>query len=389
MTIVNADRIYYISRPNGVKSKEIRYEYDPVLWPSFHFDSKEYCVIEFFGADEFLDHELNELIEQQFINDIINEKLFLIIHNSHESFHWVVKPIYHNLIIKNNLPPKQIILLSESCDIAKEVEKVSSELGIDKIQTKWINKFQHDVHHDNHYQLSLGYIRRPLEIKPYTKKFINLNRRWRDHRPTLVAGFWDKNILDQGFVSLASSDDNKTWKDILEYFPNLYKNNEYLFKLFTNKKFELQEFPELKLDDVDLKVNQPRVTSSLDYFYENSFFSVVSETYFFTDDNGHSGRFMTEKTFKPIVYYHPFILVSVPFMLDKLKEIGYKTFHPYINEEYDKELNDADRLVKIINEVERLCNLNETELAEFITNVNPICQHNYDVLMNRKIFIFD
>lgn len=389
MTILNPDNIYYISKLNGLKSKEIRYTYDPVLWPVYHDDEKiQCCIIEFFQGDEFDDYELEELIEKDLITRIKNKEVFLIVHNSHESFHWVVDPIYKNLVIRNNIPAEQIILLSESADISKEIHKVSLKLNLPEIKHKWINKFQHDVHHDNHYMLRQGKVRQPLENKKYVKKFLNLNRRWRNHRPTLVAALWDKKLLESGFVSLSKSDDDKSWPQVLSTFQNLYKNNQYLYNLFTSRKSELENFPELKLDDVDLMQNQPELTPSLDYFYENSYFSIISETCFFTEYDGHAGRFMTEKTFKPMAYYHPFIIVSVPLMLEKLQEIGYKTFHPYINEDYDKEKNDADRLLKIVDEVERLCNLNEIELADFIKNVNPICQHNYNLLMSRTKFIF-
>lgn len=390
MTILNGHNIFYLSDIHGPKSKVIRYDYDPVLWPYFHNDvNRQYCVIEFFQGHEFADHDLNEVIDSSLVEKIKRKEIFLILHNSHEAFHWVVNPIYQHLVIPYKLPPEQIILLSESPDIKPVIDLVSKEYGLDKIQAKWINKFQYDIHRENNYLCSLGKNRRPLTYKSFHKKFINLNRRWRDHRPCLVAAFWQRKLLDKGYISLAKADDERNWKNIIPHLQKLLSGNEYFSNLFDSFKHQLEQLPDLTIDQVDLTKNQPELTSSLDYYYENSYFSVVSETVFFTNEDGDYGRFMSEKTFKPMANLHPFIIVTVPNFLDKLKEIGYKTFEPFINESYDKETNNGLRLEKIVNEIERLSNLNDKELQQFIENVNPICQHNYNLLMNRSNFIFD
>jgi len=390
MTILNPNCVYYLSDIHGPKSKVIRYDYDPLLWQTFHENNNnQYVVIEFFTANEFADHHLSEIIDQKFIDGIKRKEIYLLLHNSHEAFHWVVEPLYKNLIIPYNLPPEQVILLSESPDIYSVIEKVSGQLLVDKIQAKWINKFQYDIHRENRYLVSKGIIRPRLTNKTYSKKFLNLNRRWRSHRPGLVAALWDKNLLQHGYVSLAKSDDEKSWNNVIPELHLVLQNNSYFNSLFTERVNELKNIPDLKLDDVNLIENQPELTASLDRYYENTYFSVVCETQFFSNDNLDYGRFMSEKTFKPMAYRHPFILTTVPFVLEKLRDIGYQTFHPYINESYDLEVDNAERLYKIVLEIERLCNLNEKELHDFIDHVAPICEHNYDLLMNRSQFIFD
>jgi hypothetical protein len=114
--------------------------------------------------------------------------------------------------------------------------------------------------------------------------------------------------------------------------------------------------------------------------YQNTYFSVVSETFFF---NG-PGRFFSEKTFKPIAFMHPFILMSQPYSLQILRDLGYKTFHPYIDERYDTETNDVVRLKMILNEVERLSSFSDTELETFIDIVKPITKHNFINLIRKK-----
>ena len=81
-----------------------------------------------------------------------------------------------------------------------------------------------------------------------------------------------------------------------------------------------------------------------------------------------------------MAYKRPFILLCVPQSLDYLRDLGYQTFHPFINESYDTEKDDGKRLLMILDEVSRLCYLKEQELQQFLSDVEPICEHNFKVL---------
>ena len=65
----------------------------------------------------------------------------------------------------------------------------------------------------------------------------------------------------------------------------------------------------------------------------------------------------------------------------------FLTFSPFIDEQYDQELDDGKRMLMILDEIQRLCNLTESELSEFLLNVKEICDYNYDVLMSKTQFI--
>ena len=122
----------------------------------------------------------------------------------------------------------------------------------------------------------------------------------------------------------------------------------------------------------------------------------MSETNYYTSNVGETGHptmsyhgggvHLTEKTFKTIVNMHPAILVSPPHSLIKLRELGYKTFSPWIDESYDLELNDSERMLKILAEIKRLCELTPTELSEFLINLRPICKFNKQVLLTQTMF---
>ena len=45
--------------------------------------------------------------------------------------------------------------------------------------------------------------------------------------------------------------------------------------------------------------------------------------------------FITEKTYRNIKYKKPFIIMGQHISLASLHKLGYKTFHPLIDESYD------------------------------------------------------
>ena len=57
-------------------------------------------------------------------------------------------------------------------------------------------------------------------------------------------------------------------------------------------------------------------------------------------------------------------------------EIGWKTFHPYIDEGYDYEKDDNKRLEMIINEVKRLNTYSKEEWFNWRQQVQPIIEYN-------------
>ena len=80
-------------------------------------------------------------------------------------------------------------------------------------------------------------------------------------------------------------------------------------------------------------------------------------------------------------------MIAPPHSLELLRLLGYKTFDGIIDESYDTELDDGNRMLKIVDEVHRLCNLSESELDHFLAEARVICEHNYKVLTNKQIFI--
>ena len=345
-----------------------------------NFDDTDYWYAEFFDGRSIIQLTNTAILSEDALERARNKTGVIMLNNAHEAFHCVVRPIYDILIKQLQVPPEQIVLISESAIIDKEVEKVATEYNLGKIKTEWMRLFEHDTATTEHNPLST------LEHKNYTKKFINFNRRWRLHRPTLVALLELNNLLDKGYISLAKADDGKDWDVFFDEMAWTLRHNPEFVNTFVNNKNRIKNIPEMKLDQSDMTINHAHsFTDSTDMYYENTYFSVVSETNFFKDIG--EGLFVSEKIFRPILKKHPFILLSRPYTLNMMQNIGYKTFGSIINEDYDKEENDCKRMEMIVDEIKRLCNLSETELYEFLTEAKKITEYNYNILLNKQEFL--
>lgn len=349
------------------------------LFSFLNVNNVDYWYVDFHNGNHLADVKLFMPIEV--MDRIRNCEVTLLLNNSHESYHEPVESIYEYFVRELNFPPKQIRLLSESATIAQEIRKVAAKYNTDTIRADWLRIFEYNVSKDvymlTHTKLNT------LTLKNYDKKFLNLNRRWRKHRPMLVGLLEINNLLDKGHVSFAANVDGENWDSVwgfLDHSDNLNKTE--LYNILTENKEQLENIPDMYLDTPRLDINQVHVGSGLDHFYEDSYFSIVNETNYFKEIG--EGIFLSEKVFKPVLKSHPFILASRPNSLVKFRELGYKSFSPYIDETYDTEEDDSKRLLMILEETKRLVNLSETELETFLIECKKICEHNYVLLTSKS-----
>ena len=116
----------------------------------------------------------------------------------------------------------------------------------------------------------------------------------------------------------------------------------------------------------------------------SSFMQIVLETTFTESIEKNSPTiFLTEKTYKPIFYKQPFILVSEPYSLKYLHSMGYKTFGSFIDESYDEITNPYQRMKHITSEVLKINSMSLEQLENIRVQIQDIVEHNYNVFMSR------
>jgi hypothetical protein len=173
--------------------------------------------------------------------------------------------------------------------------------------------------------------------------FLYLNKTPRAHRNKLYHKLLDKGILE-----------------------NSLHTNWPARKL--PAEYELpwaQDYPQYGMDQ-DL-YEQP---------YNDTALSIVSET----NDND-SEVFMTEKIWKPIIAQQFFVVHGNYLYLQKLKDMGFKTFNNYFEEVYDL---DRDPNMRIDDIVDVCKSLRDAPWQDMYLHSKALRQYNFDHFFNKE-----
>lgn len=324
--------------------------------------------------------------------EIVNQGKILLLDNTKEGFTFNIPFIYEELVLGKNIPEDKIFLLSGAKDIDIVISNVAKKYDRKPIQSKWYLFWPYTivnqtVHERLHFLYS-SFLDQQFEYRKnnFKKVYINLNRRWRMHRTAMVTHLKAKNLLDHGYVSLTKADDGITWDSYYDYILKEHSDYSPSYNILQQYRSTMYAMEPLIVDNPELVEDQAHIKDSIESFMWESVINLVSETNFYTSMKSLKNdgtllneptKFISEKTCKPILYHQPFIMISVPYFLDMLRELGFKTFHPYIDESYDTELNDAKRMMMIVKQVERFSKYSRSELQEFLDSTRDICRHNF------------
>lgn len=195
---------------------------------------------------------------------------------------------------------------------------------------------------------------------------LNINRKLIDHN----------RLKSKDFLLLAGTDDitrvnlvkSLAQQDILQQSLVSFNSPVYEKIFEMDKKFDWPDF-DLNSDRYGEKAKIPFPLQ-----YEETKFSIVMETV-----SGQGSFQMSEKTAKPIIAGHPFVVFAQPGFLGYLKEIGFKTFEDHIDESYDQEQNLEKRIEKLV----QLCDsLKAIDYKMFYERTEHIRSHNQRVFFD-------
>lgn len=223
------------------------------------------------------------------------------------------------------------------------------------------------------------------------RKYTCLNRVIRPHRILLLEKLLSENLVTDCFYSFCDTEDEDCGLSAVyaygaDRFPNIIKNIDVVKTLRLNFDKNRTNPADIRLEDLHL--------------FTDSYFSVIPETGYFdpmktwTKYAPFINRccFFSEKIYKPISMLHPFVIVSSPNSLKFLRERGYRTFTPFIDETYDTIEDDEERMDAIVAEIKRLCSQTDEQWVEWCAHIKPIVEYNLqhflaldDYLVNKDL----
>jgi hypothetical protein len=202
------------------------------------------------------------------------------------------------------------------------------------------------------------------------KKFLCLNRMPRDHRYYFAYEMYKRNMLDSFNFSLNTI------------------TNEYKEELISKYHLDQSTFNNMIttlpwiLDTKDFQANHwNRIDQS---FMSDNLIYIVTETLLGQYIIPSYTCFITEKTFKPISYGMPFIIVGEYLTLKHLRSLGYKTFHDYWDESYDEIGDPVERMNAICDLIEDLNKRSVNDLLSLTNDMKNILLHNQNIINERR-----
>lgn len=202
--------------------------------------------------------------------------------------------------------------------------------------------------------------------KPY--KFLFLNGRTRPHRKYMIEKMRDAELLDHAIWTNLDSTPvyNHTYKtDLFERSSEIrLLPTEYEVEQFHAGQKDRYQHAFVKHELFDNTWGDVYIRAEP---YIDTYFSLVSETVF---DYPYSLR--SEKIYKPIAMGHPFVAVANCGFYRDLHNAGFQTFGHLIDESFDLIANNQDRLDRIAQVVQDLCNSN---LEEFLVASRAVTKY--------------
>lgn len=112
--------------------------------------------------------------------------------------------------------------------------------------------------------------------------------------------------------------------------------------------------------------------------YQDIFVDIVGET--FVD-----GRtfFPTEKIVRAMLLKKPFIVYGSCDFMEYLRQMGFKTFYEYWNEDYDS-YSAKERLARMIDTINHIADLPTSTLHQMLESMQDVLDHNHDLIMDQK-----
>lgn len=230
------------------------------------------------------------------------------------------------------------------------------------------------------YQENLSAIQQSSTIfdkknKPY--RFLFLNGRARPHRKYILENFRLAGLLPQ--VLWTMLDGRRAGSRIFQLVHDgvdLMNTNTPITHL--PEKYEV---PRYRQNISRLNLEYPHQYAKIDLFqhewgeiyldvgpYADTYFSLVTETVI---DYPYS--FRTEKIAKPLAIGHPWICATNRGFYRDMHNLGFQTFGHLLDESFDLIDNDQQRMDRIIEVVQDLC---QQDLHSFLRAAEPVCKYN-------------
>ena len=307
--------------------------------------------------------------------------------------------VWHDQIKKHAIPISSVIVSTSNLKENSTYNKWCKSNNITE-QMKII-AFPHNANYtkfDMKFDSELTYeIHMQYKSTHNIKSFLSLNNKMHSKRIALAAMLNYYNLLDNCLASFSLFDklpDNPLWWCIpVDQHPAYEQKNIINLKKKLPLVLDKKPWTDVLYDPTTHHhpyVDHWSMIQTVSHYLQ-TWFHVAVETSIFDSRQKHpfastpiEFNFVTEKTFRPIKAFQPFVIFSMPGALQDLKQLGFRTFDQFWSEDYDNILDVQQRLEAVVDVIKTLCNLPSDTWLQMYKDMQPILEHNHHVLMHTE-----
>ena len=326
-------------------------------------------------------HQLVHKLGPQVLEELQNGHPSIVVDASYENSAYPIVHGLHHLFIRLGIRLDRITVMFPTTHGARlaRTKFPNSEMKFCSVNTFELEAFQ---------QLTWNRKRR----------FLMLNNRYSADRAWMFFKSWQAGILKNAYATFGVTRFNHLFTDGNPFVAQMKENiSEEVGTVYGDNalaefiKFaDETRFPYLsELNLTDQKALNPNYSEFLLSHHNATHIAMIQESYespkLGLANSGYDGLyFPTEKTFRTIGMRQPFLVYSAQHCLKYLREQGYRTFGPYIDESYDAIFDDQQRHQAVFNELNRLDKMAEHEFNPLMEQLSEIADFNYQHFMGRR-----
>jgi hypothetical protein len=215
-----------------------------------------------------------------------------------------------------------------------------------------------------------------VNLKQRSKKYTCLNRIDKMHRRYIAITLWRQKLNDDGYYSYSFGEfthkglTKASHNTPVPYMDGNWNISPDEWKEYYNSGPYMADTLTLNAHNDHWHVEKPH--------FNDAYWNFVTETSI-SDETC-----LTEKTFKPIANLQPFVVFGSYGTLETLKDMGYKTFHGFIDETYDTIKDHELRIILATAQAVALAHMSHQDHIKLMHQIKPILEYNQQHFFRSK-----
>ena len=333
------------------------------------------------------DSDIFQFIDPQSLQLMQSKKSFFVFDASTEGFSPIHDFPFFSMLYFNckkyNIDPKMIIYVSANLKDEENIKKYSKENNVEPMHVFSFLSFEQvlaidDKKRNTEIQKQFQEAKLNCEDKFVDKFFSSLSRVNRKYRTFGTFMLCQSEIESRGLIS---HDKIKIPRDNIPLWMTYQEIDNYTEKQVMRW---LKSLPRV-IDQTDFK-NNWAINTQYSHIHDSTLFQIVNET--LVIDHQQTSLFYSEKTFRPVAHFQPFVIYGQQGCNHALKDLGYQLYNEWFDLSFDLEPDPIIRYKKMLAMLVDTCKMLESLSREDQINWRfknqEILLHNFNTMIQSQ-----